>query len=65
MTVIRFTDAKGKHLGDVRADGETLDPDRAVASVALSWTRAGKSAEAFVRRYSDWSNGYLVSKAQS
>ena len=64
MTVIRFTDATGKHLGDVRADDGKLDADPAVASIAESWTRMGKTAAQFAKRYASWSNGYVSSEAQ-
>lgn len=64
MTVIRFTDADGKRIGDVRVNGGTLDPDPAVASIAESWTRMGKTAAQFAERYRDWSNGYLCSRKQ-
>lgn len=64
MTVIRFTTASGKHLGDVRVDGDTLDPDPAVASITQSWTRMRKDAASFVKHYADWSNGYLCSRKQ-
>lgn len=62
MTVIRFTTADGKPLGDVRIQDGKLDPDPAVASIAESWTAMRKTPEQFVKRYRDWSNGYVVSK---
>lgn len=64
MTVIRFTDASGRHLGDVRVNGDTLDPDAAVTSIAASWTRMGKTAAQFAERYASWSNGYITSGEQ-
>jgi hypothetical protein len=64
VTVIRFTTAAGKPLGDVRVDGEQLDSDLAVVSIAKSWTAMGKTAAQFVKRYADWSNGYISSEQQ-
>lgn len=64
MTIIRFFDADGAHLGDVRIDGETLDPDPAVADIVRSHQNRRQTAAQFEARYRDWSNGYIRSSIE-
>lgn len=78
VKVIRFTVLEGdfgaraeKPLGDVRVhDDGTLDPDPRVEDIARSWREGVKRgvtdrrevANSFVKRYWDWSNGYVISR---
>ena len=62
ITIV-FSDIRSKEIGTVSFDGETLTPSNAAtASFVNNDMENGMSAEDFVEKYSNWSNGHLYSE---
>ncbi|MEI6624419.1 MAG: hypothetical protein WCP28_21205 [Actinomycetes bacterium] len=61
VRTIVFSDSQGE-LGKVVIDGDQIKPDYVVADIVRSHEARGLSADDFLERYSNWSNGYVHSK---
>lgn len=61
VQTIMFSDALGE-LGKVVIDGQSIQPELPVAGIVRAYKQRGATADEFVERYSDWSNGYVSSK---
>lgn len=67
MTTIQFEDVgTGQQLGRVTIDGDEMHGEGIVpTSIAQSWQDARRTTTDFVRKYRDWSNGYVVSRIET
>lgn len=62
--MIEFTEvSSGESLGTVELKNGKLTGPVHLQSMVQAWRRQAKSPEEFMEFYSDWSNGYIMSKA--
>ena len=60
---IQFTDIYGKVKGSVLyEDGKLIGTNDKYKNVVHEWLSSGKTAEEFVEKYQNWSNGYAKSE---